>query len=277
MCERIIGSLTTLARALRLLRHLAKGLLTVAVLFPYCKPRERDGIIAQWSFDCLRILNVHVRIKGERPPSGATSIFFVANHVSWIDILALNAIKPVRFVAKSEVRSWPLVGWMAARAGTLFLTRARPRQLIRVNRSLRAALKRGQCVALFPEGTTSDGRSVLSFRSGLLESAVASHALVWPVALRYHGADGKPSDSAAFIGEQSLMDSMHQVLSLPALHLDLHFLRILPASQYDRHELAHRTRSAILSALQTGPAPSLSSARWGSSLGDRPDEAAATT
>ena len=252
MPERTLSSLATFLRALRLLGHLAKGLLTVAVLFPYCRPRERAGLVSQWSLDCLRILNIHVRIRGEQVPQEATAILFVANHVSWLDVLALNAVKPVRFVAKSEVRAWPVIGWLAARTGTLFLQRARPRQLVRLNRSLYAALTRGQCIAIFPEGTTSSGCTVLRFHSGLLESAVKSCSLVWPVAFRYRTADGIPTERAAFVGNQSLLGSLHQIMALPSLHLDLHFLPALQGSRHDRYELARRARMAIVSTLDSG-------------------------
>lgn len=277
MPDRIVTGVTALLRALRLLRHTAKGVLIVGILFPYLKPRERDGVISQWSLDCLRILNVHVRIKGDLPPQTATAILFVANHVSWLDILALNAVKRVRFVAKSEIRNWPVIGWLAARTGTVFLARRRPRQLIRLNHLLGTALKRGQCVALFPEGTTSDGRAVLGFHSGLLESAVTSQSLVWPVALRYHTSDGQPAESAAFIGEQSLIASMCKVMTQPALHLDLHFLPALAGSQYHRRELAHRARAAILSRLNPSPRLSLPASHQTDSPLDWFDEPTATT
>lgn len=249
MLDRIIRSLTAAVRAFSLGWHVLKGVLMVAVLFPYAKSRERDVIIRQWSLDCLRILNVHVRIKGDAPPSETTSVLFIANHVSWLDILALNAIKRVRFVAKSEVREWPVVGWLAARTGTLFLKRDRPFQLIRLNRSLQAALKQGQCVALFPEGTTSDGRTVLHFHSGLLESAVASHSLIWPVALHYRGSDGRPAASVAFVGDLTLIESLWRVMTQPVVHVNLHFTPPLAGSQFDRHDLARQARAAILSKL----------------------------
>ncbi|MBA5866305.1 MAG: 1-acyl-sn-glycerol-3-phosphate acyltransferase [Nitrospira sp. CR1.3] len=273
MSDRIVRGLITPIRALGLMWHVAKGVLIVAILFPYAKPKERDVLIRRWSLDCLRILNVHVRIRGDAPPPEATAVMFVANHVSWLDILALNAVKRVRFVAKSEVRAWPVIGWLAARTGTLFLRRRHPGQLIQVNRSLQAALKRGECVAIFPEGTTSDGRTVLRFHSGLLEPAVTSHSLVWPVALRYHTSDGQPAAIAAFVGEQTLVGSTWQVLSQPALHMDLHFIPALAGSRHDRHELAQRTRAAILSKLSAG-SQLLAPNQAASSL-DRPDDCSA--
>ena len=243
---------TVVVRAARLVLHLIKGVVIAAVLVPHCKPREQDSIISLWSLDCLRLLNVRIRIKGDRPPSQATAILFVANHVSWLDIVALNAIRRVRFVAKSEVRAWPVIGWLAARTGTIFLTRHRPRHLIRANRSIRAALRRGRCVAVFPEGTTSDGRTVRDFHSGLLEPAVAAQALVWPVTLRYRTMDGHQADCAAFVGEQSLLASIYRVLAQPVLYLNLEFSPPLQGSRFDRHELARAARTVIVANLAGG-------------------------
>ncbi len=249
MFDRIHRSLTALVRGLQLLRHIAKGVMTVAVLFPYMKPSDRDRVISRWCHDALRFLNVRVRVTGEIPTQWTSSILIVANHVSWIDILAINAVKRVRFVAKSEVRNWPIIGWLAAKTGTIFLDRDRPRQLVRANRSVRTALARGQCVAVFPEGTTSNGRSVLHFHSGLLEPAVSGEAIVWPVALRFRNSFGRVTDIAAFVGDQSLVASMWRVMSQPTILLELHFAEPLEGSRADRHQLSETARFAILSRL----------------------------
>ena len=119
-----------------------------------------------------------------KPPGAVTSTLFVCNHISWLDILALLAVRPMRFVAKSEVRSWPMIGWMAMKTGTVFLRRNECRHLPQVKRTIEAALAHGGCIAIFPEATTTDGITVRPFHSGLFESAVVSGATVWPVALR---------------------------------------------------------------------------------------------
>src|SRR5262245_32982783 len=271
-----ISGIANLWRASRLLGHLIKGLFMVTVLFRYLKPHERDRITTEWSLKCLRILHMHVRTRGDRPPHGPTGILFVANHISWIDVLALNAIRPMCFVAKAEVRNWPLIGLLASRVGTLFFMRQHPHQLLRVNQLMQSALQRGQCVALFPEGTTSLGDTVLRFHSGLFESAVGSQTLVWPIALRYHHADGSVAHQAAFVGDQTLIGSIRRVLSQSALHLDIHFLPTFAGSQRDRYELAHRARAAILSAFHAQPhwpMPELSSADSSIDWSDEPSAA----
>ncbi|BCA54898.1 1-acyl-sn-glycerol-3-phosphate acyltransferase [Nitrospira sp. KM1] len=254
MFERIIRSVSGFVRGLRLTWHIVKGALITAIHFRHADPNERDVMIQQWSRACLAILNVRLRIHGD-VPSSAPAILFAANHVSWLDILGLNAVKRVRFVAKSEVRRWPLVGWLAKQADTLFIKRNSPSELIPINRSLHIALKGGQSVGLFPEGTTSSGRSVLRFHSGLFESAVTSRSAVCPVALSYQTSDGHPCFRAAFVGNQTLLASIWNVLTLPVLYLNLHFMPPLSSSQFDRHELSQHARTAILAKVSHTECP----------------------
>lgn len=247
MSANLVGGISIAFRALRLVGHLIKGLLTVTVLFRFLGPHQQDRIVLEWSSKCLRILGIHLQTEGGRPSRLAAGILFVSNHISWIDVLGLNAIRTMRFVAKAEIRGWPVIGQLASQAGTLFFSR-RPQELLRLKRWMMSALTEGQCVALFPEGTTSNGDTVLCFHSGLFESAVEIQALVWPVALRYRCADGSPAQHAAFVGDQSLIGSIYEVLRGPAVFLDICFLPILAGSQRDRYELARLARMAILSA-----------------------------
>jgi 1-acyl-sn-glycerol-3-phosphate acyltransferase len=272
----LISSITIASRALRLAWHLLHGLCMVMGFFRFLKHEDRDEITRQWSLKCLQILQVHMRINGDRPPHHATGIVFVSNHISWIDVLALNAIRPMCFVAKTEVRGWPIIGRLACRVGTVFFSR-RPQDLLRVNRLMLAALMRGRCVALFPEGTTSAGKTVLRFHSGLFESAVEGQTLIWPVALRYYCADGSLAQHAAFVGDQSLIGSILQVLTQPAIHLDIRFLSTLVSSQYDRYELARRARTAILSTFHAQPRGPMADAPESSPSIDWSDEPSAAS
>jgi 1-acyl-sn-glycerol-3-phosphate acyltransferase len=201
-----VSRLAQIGATVRILLHLLHGVFYVAVVFPHVRRAERDALISRWSYVGLRLLNIRVHVQGDIPPQNATSILCVANHISWVDILALSAFRRVRFVAKAEVRRWPIIGWLAARTGTLFIQRNRPRQLSRLTRSMNRALKRGDCLAIFPEGTTTDGGRVLPFHSGPLEAAVTSRALVWPVAFRYSAPEGHRSDSVAFVGNRGLVN-----------------------------------------------------------------------
>jgi 1-acyl-sn-glycerol-3-phosphate acyltransferase len=241
--------LTQLTRGGQLALKLLKALLLIGVVFPHIRPSERDAIIECWCREVLDILSIRLNLQGETPPERVSSVLFVANHVSWMDILVINACRRVRFVAKAEVRQWPLVGWMAARTGTLFLKRTSPRELARVTKSVTTFLRRGHCIALFPEGTTTDGTSVQAFHSRLFESAIAAEALVWPVAITYTRPDGSLDPDIAFVGTQSLVSSLVNVLVRPTTQAQVSFSTPVNSSTGDRRELTAWCQQAIEQSL----------------------------
>ena len=206
--------------------------------------------MTSWARRALDILNVRIVWQGNAPPGAVTSTLFVCNHISWLDILALLAVRPMRFVAKSEVRSWPIIGWMAMKTGTVFLRRNECRYLAQVKRTIESALAHGGCIATFPEATTTDGITVRPFHSGLFESAVVSGATVWPVALRYYHSDGSLSKEAAFIGDQSLISSLRRILRQPVLNLAVSFGSPIAADGWERQELATAAYRAVTDMLK---------------------------
>lgn len=212
---------------------------------PVVQPNKRDVIIEQWCREVLETLSIRLVLQGERPPEKVSSVLFVANHVSWMDILVINACRRAHFVAKAEVRQWPLVGWMAARTGTLFLKRTSLHELAQVTQGVTASLRRGQCVALFPEGTTTDGASLQAFHSGLFESAIHAEALVWPVAIQYRRQDGRHDADIAFVGDQTLVASIRTVLTRPMTQAQLIFAPPMEGSAGNRRELTAWSRQAI--------------------------------
>jgi 1-acyl-sn-glycerol-3-phosphate acyltransferase len=234
-----------LGRVLRVIAHLAKGILLVWFVFPHINAIQRDAMIVGWSQEMLGILRTRLRLLGHIPPTTVSSVLFAANHISWLDILALNAFRRVRFVAKAEVRRWPVIGWLAARTGTTFLQRSRNYEVPRLVRTVSRSLRKGHCVALFPEGTTTDGTSVQPFHSGLFESAITAEAMVWPVGLRYLRPDGTADVEAAFIGEDSLITSILRIVSRPTTDIHLWFAPPLVATGSTRRELAQQAREAI--------------------------------
>jgi len=173
----------------------------------------------------------------------------VANHVSWLDIFALNAVSPVRFVAKSEIRRWPAIGWLSARTGTLFIERGRRRDTARVSGLVTEAMRSGDVVAVFPEGTTTDGSQVLRFHSSLLQPALAAEAGVQPVALRFERSDGSLCVEAAYDGDKSLWHTLLQIVAQREIIARLHFLPPLETGAADRRALANAAQSAIISSL----------------------------
>ena len=153
------------------------------------------------------------------------------------------------FVSKAEVRSWPLVGWLAAKTGTVFLRRGSRGHAKIVNAEIDAILNAGKNVAIFPEGTTTDGTHLLHFHGALLQPAVETGRPVQPVAISYHAADGRRSLAAAYVGETTLLQSLQAILAAPALEARVAALPALPVAGSTRRELAPAARAAIAAGL----------------------------
>lgn len=246
-------------RAARIVLHLLAGALEVAALFPMRDKKRRDRAVARWSARLLAILNVRSSVTGAPPARrDRRPAVVVANHVSWLDIALIHRCWQVRFVAKSEVRRWPLVGWLAARTGTLFIERGKSRPAARINQAIHAAFERGESIAIFPEGSTTHGLAPTRFHASLLQPAVDAAALVYPVALRYLDAEGNVSVAAAYVGETTLAQSLRSILRSRAIRAELRFLPPIDAGGKSRRELAAQAQAAIAAALNlpvSGKAP----------------------
>ena len=233
-------------RFLRVILHLLVGLTTCALVFPWARRRLREAATRRWSRQLLRICNVRL----ERAP-GAPALahaLFVANHVSWLDIFVINAMYPCRFVAKAEIRAWPVLGWLAAAAGTVFLARGNRRELRHIFKGLVAVLAQGERVAFFPEGTVSAQGSLLPFHANLFEAAVDAHVAVQPCALAYLDAGGAWHRSVDYAGDVSFVQSLVAVLSGPPVRARLACLAPIDAG-HDRRALAAAAQQAIGTAL----------------------------
>lgn len=249
-CDRALTPLPVrLYRASRLLLHLLRGVFTVAILFPFYEPPRRREAVGRWSARSLAIINVATRVHGAPPVCGGRPRLVVSNHISWLDIQAIHAVWQVRFVAKSEVRGWPLIGWLSARTGTLFIERGSGRHAARINESIHGAFVEGDAVGVFPEGTTTEGTRVGRFHASLLQPAVDEQALVCPVALRYLDAGGRLCLAASYVGDDSLFQSIVAILRQPGIVAELHFLAPIDAQGRSRRELALLTRQAIAEKL----------------------------
>lgn len=226
--------------------HIALGLTLAALVFPFLGPARRDGVIGWWAQRLLHVLGVQRR--AALPPALPNGALLVCNHVSWLDIYLILATRRVHFVSKSEVRRWPVVGWLAQQTGTLFLERGRRADTARINAEMHALMAEGQWVAVFPEGTTSDGRALKRFLPSLLQPAVALGCPILPAALRYRTLQGHPSTTPAYVDEISLWDSMMRIVSEPGLVAELVFADpITPAGH--RRELAAQAERAVAGLL----------------------------
>ena len=203
--------------------------------------------IQHWSHGLLTRLGVRLQVHGQFRP-GAKLI--VSNHVSWMDILAIYATHPARFVSKAEVAHWPVVGGMVVAAGTLLLERAKRRDAMRVMGLLTQTMKDGGTAAAFPEGTTGNGQEVLPFHGNLLQAAIDADVPVQPVAIRYVDSVHAISPSAAYVGDTSLAQSLWWVAGAQGLTVHLTVLSPQRVTHADRRALAETLRNDIISALK---------------------------
>lgn len=240
-----------LARSARVTAHLVGGLATTVFVFPWIGPPRKQALIRRWSRQLLQMLGVDARVHWRHDEGLPGNLLIVANHVSWLDIFVLNALQPARFIAKDDLRRLPVVGRLIANAGTLFIDRGRRRDTHAVNRHTVAALARGDVVAVFPEGTTSDGTGLLHFHSSLLQPIVDAEGHVQPVAIRYRTATDEHCDAPAYVGEVTLLESFWRVVGERRLVAELHLLPPLSARDRHRRELSAAAAAVIRTVLES--------------------------
>jgi 1-acyl-sn-glycerol-3-phosphate acyltransferase len=234
-------------RLVRAVLHGFHGLAIALVAFPRLDVAARLERIRWWSAKMLRVLGVDHVVDGE--PAIAAGLI-VANHVSWLDIMAVHAVVPeARFVSKADVKAWPLVSRLVDAGGTLYLERERKRDALRVVHAVAASLTAGQTVAIFPEGTTSTGHGLLPFHANLLQAAVATASSVQPIALRYSDSTHAVSEAVEFVGRTTILESLWGTACGDGIVVRLAVLPARDASGADRRELARRLQADIASAL----------------------------
>ena len=236
-----------LLRLLHVGLHLLSGLLQCAVLFPFLSPGARNALVRRWSRGMMRVFRIRVVTSG--PGQGDAAGAVVANHVSWIDVFVLNAIGTCRFVAKSDVRGWPAIGWLSARAGTIYVVRNARTGVLAANATIASHLAAGERLAFFPEGTSAAQGRMLPFHANLFQGVIAVGAPVHPVALRYLGMDGQPSAAAEYIGDMSLWNSIVSLLAHGPFVAEVALLAPIASSDLDRRGLAAQAHLAIENAL----------------------------
>ena len=227
--------------------HLVAGLATCALVFPLASNGVRERLTRRWSRKLLGICGVTVEQAGASPVLGHALI--VANHVSWLDIFVINALHPCRFVAKAEIRSWPVLGWLAAGAGTIFIARGNRRELRHIFKGLVTVLQQGQRVAFFPEGTTSRQGEVLPFHANLFEAAIDAQVAVQPYALAYLDAQERFHASVDYVGDTTFVDSLFAILEGPPVRARLQVLAPIDAAGAHRRELAEQAHATVAQVL----------------------------
>lgn len=231
-------------RLLRVLLHLARGLATMALRFPKLDAAGRQACIQAWSAGLLRCLGLRLSIGGSLPRPGATLL--VANHVSWLDIAALHAAVPqARFVSKADVKHWPVLGWLVAGAGTLFIEREKKRDALRVVHAMAEALQGGDTVAVFPEGTTGPGPELLPFHANLLQAAIATGTPIQPAVLRFDEPGHAYSPAVQFVGDTTLLQSVWRIAAARGIGVQVQLLPPEASAHADRRALAEHLRQCI--------------------------------
>lgn len=237
-------------RGARIVFHLLCGLCWVGIAFPFFSLQRRRWVRYRWSRELLTLFAFEIRISGNLP---AEAGLIAANHVSWIDIFAMNALTPVAFVSKDDVIHWPIIGTLARHNETIFLQRGSRGHAHTIGREMAERLQSGNWLAVFPEGTTTDGTHLHPFHGALLQPAIDAGVPVTPVALSYQDMQGQRSLLPAYAGDTTLWESFSAMLSARQLVVHLEIgqpVLIEPDSgNRGRKQLAHTLHDQITTML----------------------------
>lgn len=236
------SSITRYFRVSRIVAHTLLGLMIASAIFPFTGNPLKGRLIKWWCGRLLDAFNMRVVSFGHVPAKNTaiSKTMFVANHISWSDIHALNGLVSLRFIAKSEIKNWPIFGYLVSKANTLFIDRNKKQDAKRTIEVAQKSLQAGDNLCFFPEGTTTDGTEIKLFKSSLIQAAILANATVWPVAIRYPYTDGSANIAVAYAGETTLIESMQQILLQQQPIVELHFLEPISPTDYaemDRREL----------------------------------------
>ena len=215
-------SMRVIVKLLRGIWHVLMGWFTIYVRFPQLNPQQREARVQVWASQLLRIWDIELEVRGKPVLQGPALL--VCNHISWLDIVVIHATRHCRFVSKSELREWPLIGTLATGAGTLYIERENRKDAVRMVKEMARALKEGDVLAVFPEGTTGDGVDMLPFHANLIQSAIDADAPIQPLALQYvDAASNEISMAARFVGDDTLVGSIWRTLNVSGLKTVVQF------------------------------------------------------
>ena len=223
-------------------------------MLPLIKKTQQAKLVQWWCKHLLAGFNIKVIRHGFVPDSKTfpTKTMFVGNHVSWSDIHALNSTLPLRFIAKSDIKHWPIFGYLAIKCNTLFIDRSKKRDAKRTIDAAVESLNQGDNLCFFPEGTTTDGTKIKPFKTSLIQAAIEAEATIWPVAIFYPNEQGTPNINVAYADETTLPESMQNILAQQQPLVELHFLQPISAeqaAQFDRRGLTLHIETLIRTQL----------------------------
>jgi 1-acyl-sn-glycerol-3-phosphate acyltransferase len=232
-------------RLARVASHVLVGAVRVRWTFPKLSQAQRDAEVQAWAREMLARLAIKLIVHGEPPVQGP--MLLVANHISWLDIVVMHAGRHCRFLSKASVQHWPVVGTLAHGAGTLYIERESRRDAMRVVHHMAERLSAGDVLAVFPEGTTGDGVTVLPFHANMLQAAISAHAPVQAVALQFTDqTTGQVSFAPCYIGDDTLMQSVWRTLNTEGVQAVVSYGAVQTADGRDRRAWAADLRQTVL-------------------------------
>ncbi len=233
-----------IVKLIRLLAEFVRAVLVLWLLFPKLQRVDRLWQIQRWAKNVLQILNIQVQCDEFLPGAGAGLL--VANHISWLDILVIQSLAPGVFVAKSEVRRWPLIGSMALACDTIFVERSSGKSARAMIDDSMVAMGQGYSVIAFPEGTSSDGSDLGIFHANIFEGAIKARTCAQPVTLRYVNSNNNlPHDAAPFIGDMTLVSSLRKIMATSTIRAKVHIGESIQSAGHTRKSLANQAHQSI--------------------------------
>ncbi len=243
-----LQTLHALLKLLRVLKWVCIGYWRVKTRFPNFTETQKARAVEEWSRHMLHAMGIEVRVKGH-PAQGP--VLMASNHISWLDILVIHGACHCRFVAKSEIKHWPLLGAMTAGGGSLFIERSSNRDALRVVHQMAEALQQGDVLAVFPEGGTGDGVTLLPFHANLLQAAIAADAPIQPIALQFLEAQSDVKSFApCYHADDTLLGSLWRTLCAPPLLAQVRYGATQYAEGKTRREWADALRSDVETLLK---------------------------
>lgn len=231
-------------RVCRVIAHVLSGAWTIRTVFPRLSQAQKEERIQAWALDLLARIAITLIVKGAPAKNGP--MLMAANHISWLDIVVLHAAQHCRFVSKSELQHWPLVGTLASGAGTLYIERESRRDAMRVVHHMAECLKNGELLAVFPEGTTGDGSRLLPFHANLLQAAISAQAPIQPISLHFEDeATGTVSFAPCYVGDDTLVRSIWRTLTAKGVVAVVNFGAPEMSNGRDRRTWAADLRNTI--------------------------------
>ncbi len=246
----------------RVVQHIALAVVLVALAFPFRSLPARRRLIRWWSRRVLVIFRIQVRVVGPSADAarGAAVIdralrpegigaMFLMNHISWLDIYLVHALRPARFVAKSEISRWPLLGYLTDRTGAIFIERGKRHAVREVNQRAADLMRHGHLIGMFPEGTTSEGDRLLTFHANLIQPAIDAGAPIIVAGLRYRDVRGGPTTATSYVGDVTLLQSILRIARHGPLVAEMHLIDAIDGGASTRHAVARTARAMIARAL----------------------------